>query len=115
MKVFLLRLAPVVALAGVLGACAAAQTHADNSVAAAETALTAAEQAATLYTSLPRCAPHGSPLCSQASVVASIKAADNTAYSAVVAARHNKAMLSLALQAIADLRAAVPANAKAGS
>lgn len=88
-----------------LAACTSAGVGAD--IAAAEQSLTAIEQAALIYTSLPRC-PAAAP-CSDPATVAKIKALDNQAYTAVMAARNNSALLSAAIAAITNFSAAIPA------
>lgn len=92
------------ALALTLGACAnqAAQTTVANDVAAAEVALTVADQVALAYTSSPAADP---------TVKARIKSLAQTAYNAVRAAKADGAMLAVALTAIQNLRAAVPGAA----
>jgi uncharacterized lipoprotein YehR (DUF1307 family) len=94
-------LASVLALS--LSACAnqAAQTTVANDVAAAEVALTVADQVALAYTSQPTADP---------ATKARIKSLAQTAYNAVKAAERDSTMLAVALTAIQNLRAAVPAN-----
>ena len=107
MKRFIIATVGVVLLAG----CAAQQpatTGLSNGVAAAEIALTSAEKTALIYTKLPRC-PAAS-LCSTQAAVDKIKAADNTAFIAVQAARTNEALLGAALTAIQTLTASIPAT-----
>jgi hypothetical protein len=77
-----------------------------NSVAAAEIALTNVERLALRYTTLPRCP--AAALCSDAATVQRIKDADNKAYAAVMAARHNEALLGLALSSIEAFGSVVP-------
>jgi len=82
-----------------------------NGVAAAEQALTLAERIALRYTSLPQCGSEVKgfiPRCHDPAIKAKIKALDNTAFNAVMAARNNEALLSVAVSAIGNLSAAVP-------
>ena len=96
-----------------LSACASQQaaTIATNSVAGAEIALTAAEKAALVYTSLPRC-PSSSLLCSDSALVSKIKSADNVAYETVTAARSNSALVAVALTSIQTLTNLIPVPSK---
>jgi hypothetical protein len=83
-----------------------------TAVAGTEVALTAAEKAATLYVTLPQCGPaHPAPICSDAPVIAKIKAADNVAFDAVMAARAggSDAKVATANAAIAALVELIPA------
>lgn len=80
-----------------------------SDVAATEIALTAAETLALSYTSLPRC-PIAAPACSTQATVDNIKALDNKAYTAVVAARSNSALISVAVTAISAFRNAIPGS-----
>ena len=68
-----------------LASCA---TNSQSSVAALEVGLTTAENAAIAYVRLPNCGtPNAAPLlCSTPEVVASLKAADLKAYSAIKSA-----------------------------
>ena len=100
-----------------LAACSAQQTVPATTagdltirtVAGAEIALTAAEQAAFVYTSLPPCtAPVTNPACADPAVKTQIKAADNTAYNAVMAARQNQGTIAMAVSAIAALQLMIP-------
>jgi hypothetical protein len=75
---------------------------------AAVVGLTAAENAALLYTRLPRC-PAPAP-CSTQATVDLIKAADNRAYAAVKAAEQNEALVSFALDAVSSLASTIPAT-----
>jgi hypothetical protein len=94
-----------IAIAAVLvlgfAGCTSAQDTATvaNSVAAAETALTVAESAATVYVKLPPCGGT-SKICSNPSVIAKILAYDNTAYTAVKAAENNSGTIAAALTAL---------------
>ncbi len=103
-----------VAAALLLAGCSStATTNAVSAdVAAAEVTLTAAEQLALTYTSLPRCSSlaAASPVCSSQATVDKIKALDNTAFQAVRLARSNAAMLPTAIAAIGVLRSAVPGS-----
>lgn len=93
-----------------LSACASQQaaTVTTNSVAGAEIALTSAEKAALVYTSLPRCP--GVALCSDPTLVTKIKSADNVAYGAVMAARSNSALVAVALTSIQNLTNLIPVS-----
>ncbi len=85
------------------------QTHTINTVAAAEIALTAAEQLALNYTKLPRCGSSGHPkVCSDKVTVAKVLDLDNKAYKAVQMAKSNEALVDLAFTAITSLMSAVP-------
>lgn len=100
----------LVASVAVLTGCSISAPVAQD-IAAVEVALTASEQLALVYTSLPRCGASGaSALCSTQAVVDKIKSADNTAYSAVVQARSNSALISAAVTAIDTLRSTIPAT-----
>lgn len=97
-------------LAMVVACTPQATTNAVSSdVAATEIALTAAETLALSYTSLPRC-PVAAPACSTQAAVDNIKALDNKAYTAVVAARSNSALISMAVTAISAFRNAIPGS-----
>ncbi len=93
-----------------LAACAGQQTTnaVSSDVAATEIALTAAETLALSYTSLPRCP--AAAVCSTQAVVDNIKALDNKAYTAVVAARSNTALVGAAVTAISLFRNAIPGS-----
>ena len=84
----------------------------DGKIAGAEVALTGAENAALLYTRLPRC-DGATPLCSNQPTVDAIKAADDTAYDALVEARNNTGTVDAALAAIETLSALIPQPAPA--
>jgi hypothetical protein len=101
---------PTIAAVLMLAGCA-------QTVPASEIALTAAEATALQYVTLPACAPGatsqpGGALCSQATVVAQIKAADNTAFTAVKAAESGTGMQAAASAAVAALSSLVPAIAQ---
>lgn len=89
-----------------LAGCASPSSRVQNSVVAAEEGLTAAERAALIYTSLPRCPAR--TVCSDPAVVARIKLLDNQAYTAVMMAKQNEALVGAALTAISSLASAVP-------
>lgn len=97
------------ALAGLaVSGCTSAggATNAQNDVYAAAVALTAADNVALQYVTLPLCGPtHAKPLCSEAAVSAKIKAAAQTAHDAVKAAEKsgNAGSLAAARAAIAAL------------
>lgn len=78
----------------------------DNSVAAAEVTLTAAERTALIYTSLPRCPKV--TICSDPVIVAKIRRLDNEAYDAVKLARKDAGLISGAIAAIAAFQAVIP-------
>lgn len=88
-------------------------TQPAGTVAATEIALTTAESLAFHYATLPTC-PTAAPACSDPAVVARIKAADNTAYAAVKAARaataagNDNGTVAAASAAVAALNAAIP-------
>lgn len=89
-----------------LGACSGAGSNPAADVAALETGLTAAESLATAYIRLPICTGTNGPLCSTASIVAQIKAADAQAYTLVKAAEAaagNAAALAAAETAVTAL------------
>jgi hypothetical protein len=103
--------------AALLLASAACQTPAvtttqvQNDVAAAEAALTGAEELATVYAKLPRCQPGATGLavvCSDPAILTRILATDQKAYEAVKAARANPGLVSLAWTAIGELQALIP-------
>jgi pyrimidine deaminase RibD-like protein len=92
-----------------LGACAGSSPAAD--VAALEAGLTAAEGAATAYITLAPCTGTDGPLCSTASIVAQIKAADIQAYALVKAAEAaagDPTSVATAQAAVAALLTLVP-------
>ena len=94
------------ALAVWLAACAPGTTT--TTVAQIEVALTAAEKAATLYVSLPQCPRQ--PLCSDAPIIAQVKAADTAAFNATMAARSggDDAKVAAAQAAITTLVTLIP-------
>jgi|SRR6266851_6825040 len=94
------------ALAGSLAACTS--TAVGNDVAAAEIALTGAEQVALIYTGRPRCGGTVK-LCSSQTVVDQIKKLDQQAYDAVQAARKNSGLITAAWIAIGSLQSATTA------
>jgi len=80
-----------------------------NTVDAAEVALTAAEQTATLYTSLPVCTtPKTVAVCADAYVKQKIKNADQIAYAQVKAAEAGTATATQALTAVSALSSTIP-------
>lgn len=99
----------VIAVAGLLAlsSCANVPPTVASKVDAAVVGLTAAEKAALIYTTLPRCTA-AVPPCSSQVTVDKIKDLDNRAYAAVKSAEQNEALLWLATQAIANLSAAIP-------
>jgi hypothetical protein len=80
-----------------------------NQVAQAENALTIAEQAATVYVRLPLCPQAAGTLCSDATIAAKIKAADNVAYAAVKGAENGTVAPADAVAAVSALSALTPA------
>jgi hypothetical protein len=86
-------------------------TAATNSVAGAETALTAVDQAAVLYIRLPLCgAPNSPVLCSNASVSAKIKADAQAAYNVVKQVQAGTQTVQAAFQAIALVTTDIPVS-----
>lgn len=106
---------PVLAGALALSACQSETTRTEpastTNISLAITALTAAERAALIYTQLPPC-PGGGRLCADPAVKARIKAADATAYDAVVAAYRDPALVDAAMSAVGALSALIPAPAR---
>lgn len=94
-----------------LAACTTPAVQTD--AAAAEVALTTAERLALAYTTLPQCGAAGATaICSDPAIKAKIKAADNTAYTAVKAAETGGTTVAAAVAAIAALQAVIPTGAK---
>lgn len=92
------------------------QNQTNNDIGAVQVALTGAEQAAKIYTDLPRCGSTragGSSVCSDPATVKKIGDLDNTAYNAVIAARSNSGLLAAAQAAITQLVSVVPAASAA--
>lgn len=104
----MIRLTLAACLAVTLAGCAGQSTQ--QTVAQTEVALTAAEKAATLYVRLPLCTTTAAKLCSDAKVSGQIKAADQVAFDAVMAARGSgdSAKLAAANAAVAALAALIP-------
>jgi hypothetical protein len=102
------RLLPIALAAIALSGCASSTSATE--IAATEVALTAAEKAATIYARLPQCP--AAPVCSEASVIGAIKAADTVAYGAVLAAQKSglDADVTLASASVAALVLLIPAN-----
>ncbi len=110
-----------------LAACAAgsAGPTPKATVAALESALTAADRLAAAYVRLPRCAPATRPLCSDAGTSTRVQAAGLVAYRSVTAAEaavsadptasasQTNAALADARGALAAFQAAIPATATA--
>lgn len=88
----------------VLGACSG------NSVAQSQVALTLAERLALQYVTLPACTPAGPKACSDAAIVAQIKAADTLAYQAVKQAQAGTIDPAQAAAEVAALAALIPAT-----
>lgn len=97
-----------VVLTALLTLAACVNPSVTSKVDAAVVGLTAAERAALIYTSLPRCPT--TVICSDPATVAKIKSLDNQAYVAVKAAEQNEALLSAALSSISTLTSAIPAS-----
>jgi len=95
----------------VLAGCATSTQT--TTVSGLEVALTAADQLALQYVTLPLCTSGGPALCSQATVSAQIKAASLAAYTAVKAAEKSGASadLTAAQDALTALSALVPSPA----
>ncbi len=97
-----------VALGVVVGLASCTTTPAvGNDIAAVEIALTAAERAALIYTSLPRCGGVAT-LCSSQATVDRVKAADQQAYQAMKAAQKDSGLISAAWGAISAFQLATP-------
>ena len=86
----------------------------ESQLAGAEVSLKGLEDAALLYTRLPRC-NGATPLCSAQATVDAIKSADNTAYNAIIQVRSNAGTIDAALSAINTLSALVPQPAPAAT
>ena len=99
MRMFTTGLAAACLLA--LAACAGT-----SGLAGTEVALTETERLALAYVTLPACP--GAALCSDAAVVAKIKAADNIAYAAVMGAKAGKVLPADATAAVAALASLIP-------
>jgi len=104
-----------IALAFALSACATVPVPPDaaQAVYALESTLTTAVQVATVYAQLPRCAPGGVALCSNAAIVSDINAAAQSAGTAVEAAQSvvtsGTASAAAQQQALASAQTAVNA------
>ena len=118
MRSFALAALGILALAG----CAGTGTPAPaTTVAGAEEALTAADQVALAYVTLPQCPPAGGTdglTCSQAATIKTIKADAQAAHDAVkaaeaVAAAGGTPVMTDATAALAALQAAFPPAATA--
>jgi len=96
---------PLYAATLLLSACANQPT---NTVPALEVALTAADQTAIAYITLPACPKPNGVLCSDAVVVGQIKAAGSAAYAAVKAYQNGTGTMAVAQAAIAALVAITP-------
>jgi hypothetical protein len=80
-----------------------------NDVYAVAVALTAADNVALQYVTLPLCGPtHPKPVCSEAAVSAQIKVKAQQAHDAVKAAEANTALIDAARAAINDLIKVTP-------
>lgn len=92
------------------GACASQSAQTVNqTIAATEVALTAADTAAKLYTSLPRCGlPTSPPICSDPALVTKILSASQKAYTAVKQAENNEGTIDAALTALSSLQSLIP-------
>lgn len=83
--------------------------NSQNDVYAAAVALTAADNVALQYVTMPLCGPtHAKPLCSEAAVSAKIKTAAQTAHDAVKAAEGGQGTLDAARAAVTALINATP-------
>lgn len=104
-KTVALPLVLLVALAscGVSTSTTPVTTATSNTVAGAEVALTAGENIAYQYASLPRCGTGVPVLCSDQTTVDKIKSLDNTAYNAVKTAEANSSQLTAAEAAVQAL------------
>jgi hypothetical protein len=81
----------------------------DNGVYAVAVALTAADNTALRYVTLPLCgAAHPKPMCSEADVTAKIKTAAQAAHDAVKAAETNPGALGAAEAAVQALVSVTP-------
>lgn len=83
-----------------------------NTAPALEVALTAADQTAIAYITLPACPRPAGTLCSDTVIVGQIKLAANAAYNAVKAYQRGTGTEAVAQAAIAALVALVPPSAK---
>lgn len=92
-----------------LTACA---TTPSNNAPALEVALTAADQTAIAYITLPACPRPAGTLCSEAVIVAQIKLAAGAAYKAVKAYQAGTGTQAVAQAAIAALVALTPPATK---
>jgi hypothetical protein len=92
-----------------LAGCAAGGMQ--NTISGVEVALTAADQLALQYVTLPLCKSGGPTLCSQVTVSTQVKSAAQLAYTAVKDAEASGASadLTTAQAAVAKLSALVPA------
>lgn len=90
------------------GSCATSSPS--QAIAASEVALTAADQLALQYVTLPLCGPTAPKLCSQASISVQIKAQAQNAYNAIQAAKANptSATAAAAAAAVSLLQGLVP-------
>lgn len=107
MKRFALTIALVVGLA----ACNATTTV-TNDIAAVEVGYTEALRVGKIYTDLPRCGSQragGSKVCSDTATVARMSDYATKAHDAIVVARSNSGLISLAVSAVANFRASIPA------
>lgn len=97
-----------VALVTQAGSCT--QQNPATGIAAAEVALTAADQVAIQYVTLPLCGPTAPKLCSVAATSTQIKSAAEAAFNAVQAAKASptNATLAAANAAVAALQSLLP-------
>jgi hypothetical protein len=93
----------------IVAACSSTQSP-STAIAASEVALTAADQLAIQYVTLPLCGPTAPKLCSSASISAQIKTQAQNAYNAIQAAKANptSAAAAAAAAAVSELQALVP-------
>lgn len=105
------RLIPLLTIVGGLLAVAllgCANPAVNNSVAALEISLTAAETLATNYVALPRCP--AAAVCSDPATVSKIKSLDQQAYTAVKAAEADSTLISTAIAAVSAFQTSIPAK-----
>jgi hypothetical protein len=101
-------------LAGLAGCAVNTSTIPTNTIAAAETSLTGADQLALLYTSLPACGSAvATAVCADPTLKAKIKADAQTAYNDLLAAKADASLLASATAAIQAYASEIPASAAA--
>jgi hypothetical protein len=97
---------------GILFLAASLTACASNGVAQTEVGLTSAEQLAMQYVTLPACPSATGALCSDPSITAKIKAADDVAYAAVKGLENGTVTAAAAQAAVASLLSVIPATKK---